>query len=157
MKRRISYEFTTYFYTTFRVPHKEALQFPANSQSKVQIERNEQLLLEVDNNWIRFQYIKSQSKYEAKSWKESFIPASLTLSLQERKLDWFPRLRTSSLDTVDSDSSAFEIKKLSSLLEDTKHDLKTVCTDIKALQRNVRTYVVNTSFSFPFFSLSVLF
>jgi len=52
-------------------------------------------------------------------------------------LDWFPRLRTSSLDTENSDSSAFEIKKLSSLLEDTKHDLKTVCSDLKSLNKHV--------------------
>lgn len=58
-------------------------------------------------------------------------------NLQERKLDWFPRLRTAALNTDDQDSSAFEIKKLSSLLEDTKYDLKVVCGDLKHLERQV--------------------
>lgn len=58
--------------------------------------------------------------------------------LKERKLDFFPRLRTAALNTDDQDSSAFEIKKLSCLLEDTKHDLKTVCGDLKHLERQVK-------------------
>lgn len=56
---------------------------------------------------------------------------------QEKNLDWFPRLRTSSLDTIDSDTSTYEIKKLSSLLEDTKFDLKSVHSDLKNLQKEV--------------------
>lgn len=53
-------------------------------------------------------------------------------------MDWFPRLRTSSLeDTVDADASAYEIKKLSSLLDDTKKDLKMVVDGLKSLQKKV--------------------
>jgi inositol 1,4,5-triphosphate receptor type 1 len=102
-----------------------------------------------DNKSVTFEY---HIKKEHNMWNYIYFLVLLTKkdqteftgsecyvsrALKERKLEWFPRLRTSSLDTVDSDSSAFEIKKLSSLLEDTKEDLKIVYTDIKALkQRN---------------------
>lgn len=85
-------------------------------------------------NYIYFLVLLNKKDQTEFTGSECYV----SRALRERKLEWFPRLRTSSLDTVDADSSAFEIKKLSTLLEDTKEDLKTVCTDMKALQRNVK-------------------
>ncbi|CAG7731913.1 unnamed protein product [Allacma fusca] len=51
--------------------------------------------------------------------------------LKERDLDWFPRLRTSSLDTTDSDS---DLDKLSSLLQEATNDFRNAFATLKSLE-----------------------
>jgi len=85
-------------------------------------------------NYIYFLVLLNQKDKTEYTGSECYV----SRAVKEKNLDWFPRLRTSSLDTVDSDTSTYEIKKLSSLLEETKQDMKSVSTDLKSMQKNVR-------------------
>ena len=57
---------------------------------------------------------------------------------QERKLDWFPRLRTSSLDTTGEDADTLD--KWSALFQEATAEINATCASLKALQmRKLRT------------------